>query len=135
LYVGEKCLGEITEKVLAHNKLTRSIQVIHYTDYKVYTIDPRIVTKITIGETHIQVHPLKTEVKFFDKVADGIKPFEVRKDDRDFQVGDILFLEEYSKNTDSYTGANTCKIVTYILGREPDEIMFVPVGYVVIGIQ
>lgn len=135
LFIGNKYCGEINENVLAHNKLTRNIQVINPTDYKIYRIDPHKITMVTIGEKHIQVHSLKTEVKYFDKVADGVKPFEVRKDDRNFQVGDILFLEEYSKTTQSYTGANTCKTITYILGRESDEKMFVPEGYVVMGIM
>jgi hypothetical protein len=41
------------------------------------------------GEIH---HQLKTLPEYWIAIAEGIKPFEVRKNDRDFQVGDILDL-------------------------------------------
>jgi hypothetical protein len=37
-------------------------------------------------------HVLKTHARYFDAVADGRKTFEVRKNDRAFQTGDILEL-------------------------------------------
>lgn len=41
------------------------------------------------------IHELKTWPEFFDAVARGDKTFEVRKDDRGFQVGDELVLERW----------------------------------------
>lgn len=38
------------------------------------------------------VHELKTDPALYDEVAAGTKTFEIRKDDRGFQVGDVLFL-------------------------------------------
>ena len=38
------------------------------------------------------VHELKCWERYFDAVADGRKTFEVRKNDRAFQTGDILEL-------------------------------------------
>jgi hypothetical protein len=35
-------------------------------------------------------HELKVEPRFLDALLDGTKAFEVRKNDRDYQVGDIL---------------------------------------------
>ena len=38
------------------------------------------------------IHQLKTHARYFDAVAEGRKTFEVRKNDRAFQTGDILEL-------------------------------------------
>jgi hypothetical protein len=38
------------------------------------------------------VHRLKTLAPYFGEVTSGAKPFEVRRDDRGFQLGDILHL-------------------------------------------
>ena len=40
-------------------------------------------------------HELKTHPKYLQRVASGQKPFEIRKNDRDFQVGDRVILKEY----------------------------------------
>lgn len=78
-------------------------------------------------------HRLKTQRKFFNDVCDGKKTFEVRKDDRNFQVGDKLILEEWDNGQYQYA---VCTVeVTYILGREEDEKMYVPDGYVILGIK
>lgn len=39
-------------------------------------------------------HYLKTETQYFQSVEKGIKKFELRKNDRNFQVHDVLHLEE-----------------------------------------
>lgn len=77
------------------------------------------------------VHELKCWCEYFDAVANGMKPFEVRCDDRDYQIGDILHLKEYSKHTEAYTGAEIKRLVTYTLRGKP----FVPEGYVIMGLQ
>lgn len=38
------------------------------------------------------IHELKAWERYFDAVADGRKPFEVRKNDRSFQTGDLVDL-------------------------------------------
>jgi len=38
------------------------------------------------------VHELKTDPKVFDAVKTGLKTFEIRQNDRDYQVGDVLLL-------------------------------------------
>ena len=40
------------------------------------------------------IHELKTEKKYYDRVVTGEKKFELRKNDRDFQVGDEIILIE-----------------------------------------
>jgi len=41
------------------------------------------------------VHDLKTWPLYFAAVSSGKKTFEIRKNDRDFKVGDILILKEF----------------------------------------
>jgi hypothetical protein len=45
------------------------------------------------------IHELKTDPEVFDAVADGLKTFEIRYDDRGYQIGDQLIL-----NKTRYTG-------------------------------
>ncbi|OVE81196.1 hypothetical protein BVY04_03920 [bacterium M21] len=49
-----------------------------------------------------------------DSVLDGSKKAEIRKDDRGFEVGDELYLREWSLHTEDY-GPRSVKVrVTYI---------------------
>ena len=40
------------------------------------------------------IHQIKISNQFFDDVQSGKKNFELRKDDREYQVGDTLFMRE-----------------------------------------
>jgi hypothetical protein len=75
------------------------------------------------------IHNLKTWPVLFADVVSGAKTFEVRIDDRGYQVGDILCLKEYKPNlTDKgveggvYTGGeiNVRVMYTIHLGHMPD---------------
>jgi len=62
------------------------------------------------------VHKLKTWPEYFQAVKSGRKAFEVRRnDDRDFCVGDVLHLQEWSPVSESYTGGEWYGMITYIL--------------------
>jgi ASC-1-like (ASCH) protein len=61
------------------------------------------------------VHDLKTWIPYFDEIKTGKKTFEVRKNDRNFQTGDKLLLQEYDQEKKVYTGREVCVEVTYIL--------------------
>ena len=43
----------------------------------------------------MKTHKLKTWDGFFHEVWDGKKRFELRNNDRNFQVGDTVYLQEY----------------------------------------
>lgn len=43
----------------------------------------------------MKIHELKLDDEYFNDVRDGIKTFEIRKNDRDFQAGDLLALSRY----------------------------------------
>lgn len=59
-------------------------------------------------------HELKVWPPYFDDVETGKKPFELRKLDRLFGVGDILYLREWSP-AKGYSGRETRKEITYLL--------------------
>ena len=61
-----------------------------------------------------QHHELKTETQYYQAIEKGLKQFELRKNDRDFKVGDILTLKETVNAT--YTGRTyICPEIKYIL--------------------
>ena len=88
-------------------------------------------------------HILKLNDRYFDAVANGIKTFEIRKNDRDYKVGDTLVLLDVDDNdkfltyADHNLGINLnyeVKVaVTYILTH--DEFDGISEGYVVLGIR
>ena len=42
----------------------------------------------------MKIHKLKTDPFVFQASWDGLRPWEIRNNDRDYQVGDSLVLEE-----------------------------------------
>lgn len=40
-------------------------------------------------------HYLKTVEPYYSDVEQGLKDFEVRKNDRPFDIGDVLILQQY----------------------------------------
>lgn len=89
-------------------------------------------------------HTLKLNDRYFDAVANGIKTFEIRKDDRGFRVGDTLVLKnvndegKYITYADDNLGINLVyeiKVaVKYILTHD-DFPNGIPEGYVVMSIE
>lgn len=67
-------------------------------------------------------HKLKLDSSYYCDSATGIKTFEIRKNDRNYQVGDILELREWVwsalEGKGAYTGEVHWKIITYILDDE-----------------
>jgi len=96
-------------------------------------------------------HNLKTWPSYFNEVLSGEKTFEIRRNDRQFQVGDLLILEEYipfEESTDNeestddddddeesredlgtYTGRSVQMVITYITRFEQKD------EFVVLGIR
>lgn len=65
-----------------------------------------------------RVHQLKIIPQYFQAVWNGEKTFELRKDDRDYQVGDILALREW--DGEKYTGSGIAVRITHILRNCPE---------------
>ena len=98
----------------------------------------------------MRVHELKTWPEFFSAARSGIKRFEVRKDDRAFEVGDLLVLREFEPGKTSarryagYTGEWLAFRVSYVLhagemkvrgGLVPHSRAAIAHGYVVLGLD
>ena len=90
-----------------------------------------------IQENHKE-HVLKTDHVVFQDVLDGNKTFEIRFNDRDYQVGDLVILKETEFTGEQmksgqplvYTGREIQKRISYVLsGYGLHE------GWVILGIQ
>lgn len=95
----------------------------------------------------METHCKKLVQPYFDYVRLGIKTFELRKNDCDYQNGDILVLQEYEKReyetrtlweqkgkkleTGIYTGREITTQIRYVLS-DYDGIQD---GYVILGIE
>lgn len=79
----------------------------------------------------MKVHYLKTWVEYFQEIKYGNKTFELRKNDRDYQQGDVLCLQEYDSELGIYTGDYTCQFVTYILR----DCQWLPANVVIMSIR
>jgi len=52
----------------------------------------------------VTVHDLKSWPHFFRALQGGYKPFEVRRNDRDYKTGDYLRLREWDPLSERFTG-------------------------------
>ncbi len=80
----------------------------------------------------MRTHTLKTDQPYFQAVWDGAKPFEIRRNDRGYQPGDLVHLREgwtAEDGTYQYTGRQLTRAVTYVLrdgerfGLDPDFVV------------
>ncbi len=76
-------------------------------------------------------HELKILPEFFQAVKRGDKRFELRKKDRNYQVGDMLILQEWTGG--EYTGESIARFITYVyIGKGKYGLAE---GYCVLGID
>jgi hypothetical protein len=83
------------------------------------------------------IHFLKTWPEFFKATMEGVKPFEIRKNDREggFKVGDILILQEWFPPPNFqgvYSGRYLARTVTYVF---PGGRFGLAVDYVVMAVK
>lgn len=71
-------------------------------------------------------HDLKTLPSFYAAVISGKKRFEIRKNDRNFQVGELIRLLEW--DGEDYTGEERYAQIIYLTDYEQKA------GFVVLGI-
>ncbi|GEO70520.1 DUF3850 domain-containing protein [Levilactobacillus acidifarinae] len=72
-----------------------------------------------------RIHNLKVLPEYFEEQMAGRKRFEIRKNDRDYQVGDQLNLREWDGK--KYTGFCWIVWITYMTDYQQKP------GYVVLG--
>lgn len=77
------------------------------------------------------IHQLKCEKEYFQAIINGDKTFEVRKNDRGFQTGDFLALNELSLTKIGETGRCLIVEIIYIL----DNSNFCKDGMVIMSIR
>lgn len=78
------------------------------------------------------VHYLKIKAEYYNDVECGLKTFELRKNDRDFKVGDILMLIKLDGEGNE-TDQVIKKKVVYILKDCPQYGL--KEGYAILGID
>lgn len=76
-----------------------------------------------------KIHDLKILPIYFKAIVDGSKNFEVCKNNKNFHVGDELYLREFEDG--QYTGNYTVRIVTYAF--EDKEVL--KDGYIILGLK
>ena len=76
-----------------------------------------------------QHHYIKILPKYFDAIESGAKSFEVRYNDRNYQVHDILHLQEWIDG--NYSGREMSVEVTYLL----DEPAYCKEGFVIMAVR
>lgn len=80
-------------------------------------------------------HELKTLPEYFENVWQSRKRFEIRKNDRNYKVGDTLMLLEYNPAVigSEFTGSKKRVLVNFILENVPQ--LGLQVGYCIMGID
>ncbi|GGL48132.1 DUF3850 domain-containing protein [Caulobacter rhizosphaerae] len=76
------------------------------------------------------VHELKCWPAHFAAIRRGDKRFELRKNDREFAIGDLVVLREFSPADTTYTGQTEERMITFLLSEEEFGVVH---GFVAIG--
>jgi hypothetical protein len=99
---------------------------------------------------HFATHSIKAWPPYFAEVAEGRKPFEVRKNDRGYQRGDLLIINEWHPEDfdrenaachacrnfyweGHYTGRKAVRWVTFVYTGDPRFTGIEP-GHVVLAL-
>jgi hypothetical protein len=72
------------------------------------------------------IHKIKILPEYFKAVAEGRKPFEIRNNDRHYQEGDTVVLQEWADG--KYTGYQIKRQIGFVTEFEQKP------GYVVFGL-
>jgi hypothetical protein len=88
------------------------------------------------------LHELKTWPEHFSEIVAGRKNFELRRNDRDFKVGDELLLREYwyqycnpdGSSKEGYSGRILHRRIDYVLDSY-GAVYGVEKGYVILSLS
>jgi len=78
-------------------------------------------------------HELKTHPVYFEAVLSKNKTFELRENDRNFELNDLVILREYDPILHTYTGREFKFKISYILNLNKWFLDF-QYDYVILGI-
>ncbi|SMD38415.1 protein of unknown function [Bacillus sp. JKS001846] len=79
------------------------------------------VKAVSLEVIETMLHNLKINKVFFTPVLEQIKTFEIRKNDRDFHIGDEVILNEWDDEKQQYTGRNVKVEILYITDYEQKD--------------
>ena len=95
-----------------------------------------------------EVHHLKIWPQYFQALQDGSKNFDVRRDDRNFRVGDFIVFEEFNpdgfgqehgESIGEYTGRQINRQIIYVLPGGPvtgtPPVRGIRQGFAVLGLK
>ncbi|TFI60576.1 hypothetical protein CKN63_13270 [Carnobacterium divergens] len=94
-----------------------------------FFIEKELVKRKIPKNRNRRIHILKTEPSYFEAVLNGSKRFEIRKNDRNYQIGDYLLLQEWDPKEAAYTGRSVLVKIIYMSDFKQKE------GYVVLSIE
>lgn len=80
------------------------------------------------------IHQVKCEHQFFEDVIRGNKLFEIRKNDRNYQVGDYLAMNELTEDKTEYTRRSAMFVIDYVMDSEKSNFT-IAYNYVVLGLR
>ena len=74
------------------------------------------------------IHYLKCLPEFFERSKAGLKNYEIRLNDRNYQVGDIIVLQAFDTEKSEYLGSEIERRIDYVLkggqfGISPDYVI------------
>ena len=81
--------------------------------------------------SEVAMHTLKIESMYFIAVCAGSKSYELRKDDRDYKIGETLILLEYANG--KFTGRYVYREICSTL-RDCEKYGLMK-GYVILGLK
>lgn len=99
------------------------------TKKKLEEIEDAKKMEVLPSEKPRKVHQIRIGKTFFNDAAAGIKPFTIRKNDRDYKVGDILEKMEFDNG--KYTGRSLRQEVIYLL----EDYAGITEGYCIMGLK
>lgn len=76
------------------------------------------------------IHSVKIQPHYFNDVLTGRKTFEVRKNDRNYRVGDYIALNEWCDTKKEYTGRCCLVYIDYLIADE-----YCKEGFVIMSIK
>jgi len=83
------------------------------------------------------VHDLKIWPEQYQKVVNGHLSFQYRENDRNYQMGDVLILNEWNPKKNEFTGRKMCARVKYVFDEmnHGDVPVIIMPGYCVMSID
>ena len=92
----------------------------------------RLVNKLSDHELNqLRLHHLKIHDKYFRAIYSETKTFEIRINDRNYQVGDLIKFNVINDNKITLYQPEIHYMITYIL----EDVPGLKIGYVIFGIK